>query len=52
VLALMELWNVAYSDIMSIPWSRRKRLCSEKDELETRRQRMREDHTKRARRRR
>lgn len=33
----MELWGVPYDDVMSLPYSRRKRMVENKQDLEKRR---------------
>jgi hypothetical protein len=37
MLYLMEMFGLGYVDVMSMPWSRRKRLVEEKQQLEKRR---------------
>jgi hypothetical protein len=52
VFALLEYWGMGYADAMAIPYSRRKRLLREKEEMERRRMAQREASTARVRRRR
>jgi hypothetical protein len=49
---LAEWWNLTYADAMAMPWSRRKRLLQEKDDLERKRNQARKESGQMARRRR